>query len=74
MEETWGSWIIRILHVPMWLHLQGDRSIGSYSSGRSCHSLALLGFLVGADHIIRDDDIANKLWKCFSSVDRHALL
>jgi hypothetical protein len=42
--------------------------------GRSCHNLTLLGFLVGVDCIIRDDDIADELWKCPSSVERHALL
>jgi hypothetical protein len=29
--------------------------------GRICHSLPLLGFLVGADYIIRNDDITDKL-------------
>jgi hypothetical protein len=42
--------------------------------GWSSHSLPLLGFLVGVDGIVRDHDIANKLWKCPSSVERHALL
>jgi hypothetical protein len=26
-EKTQGSWIVGILHVPMWLHLQSDHSI-----------------------------------------------
>jgi hypothetical protein len=26
-EKTWGSWIVGILHVPMWLHLQSGHSI-----------------------------------------------
>jgi hypothetical protein len=60
--------------VGRWSHDVYHSVLRGSSSGRSCHSLALLVFLVGADHIIRDDDIANKLWKCFSSVDRHALL
>jgi hypothetical protein len=30
------------------------------TSGRSFHSLPLLGFFVGADHIICDDDNAKK--------------
>jgi hypothetical protein len=34
------------------------------TTGWSCHSLPLLGFLVGADGIIHDHDIADKLWKC----------
>jgi hypothetical protein len=46
----------------------------SSTIGRSCHNLTLLGFLVGVDCIIRDDDIADELWKCPSSVERHALL
>jgi hypothetical protein len=29
MEETRGSWIAGIPHVPMWLRLQSDHSIGS---------------------------------------------
>jgi hypothetical protein len=44
------------------------------TTGWSGHNLPLLGFLVGADCIIRDHDIADKLWKCPSSVERHALL
>jgi hypothetical protein len=43
-------------------------------SRRSCHSLPLLGLLVGADCIVRDDNIADKLWKYPSRVERHALL
>jgi hypothetical protein len=27
MEETQGSWITGILHVPTWLHLWSDHSI-----------------------------------------------
>jgi hypothetical protein len=46
----------------------------SSTAGWSSHSLALLGFLVGADGIVRDHDIAHKLWKCPCSVERHALL
>jgi hypothetical protein len=40
----------------------------------SSHSLPLLGFLVGADGVVRDHDIADELWKCPSSVERRALL
>jgi hypothetical protein len=40
----------------------------------SSHNLPLLGFLVSTDCIIRDHDVADKLWKCPSSVERHALL
>jgi hypothetical protein len=29
MEGTRGSWIVETPHVPTWLHLQSDRSIGS---------------------------------------------
>jgi hypothetical protein len=42
--------------------------------GGSCPSLPLLGFLVGVDYIVRDHDIADKLWKCPSGVECHALL
>jgi hypothetical protein len=41
-----------VVHRPV---LQGS------TFGQSCHSLPLLGFLMNADCIIRDDDIANKL-------------
>jgi hypothetical protein len=44
------------------------------TSGRSCHNLPLLGFLVGADCIFCDYGIADELCKCSSSVERHALL
>jgi hypothetical protein len=44
------------------------------TTGWSCHNLSLLGFLVGADCIVYDHDIADELWKCPSSVERHALL
>jgi hypothetical protein len=44
------------------------------TSGRSCHNLPLLGFLVGVDRIVYDDDIADKLGKCPSRVERDALL
>jgi hypothetical protein len=44
------------------------------TTGWSSHSLALLGFLVGVDGIVHDHDIAHKLWKCPSSVERHVLL
>jgi hypothetical protein len=44
------------------------------TTGWSSHNLPLLGFLVGTDGIIRDHDITHKLWKCPSSVERHALL
>jgi hypothetical protein len=40
----------------------------------SNHSLPLLGFLVGADGVVCYHDIADELWKCPSSVERHALL
>jgi hypothetical protein len=40
----------------------------------SCHNLPVLGFLVSADGIIHDHDIADKLRKYPSSVERHALL
>jgi hypothetical protein len=33
MEETWGSWIVGIPHVPTWPHLQSDHSIGSCRIG-----------------------------------------
>jgi hypothetical protein len=42
--------------------------------GRSCHNLPLLDFLVGTDCIVRDHDIAYKLWKHPSSVECHTLL
>jgi hypothetical protein len=44
------------------------------TTGWSCHNLPLLGFLVGADCIIHDHDIADELWKRPFSVERHALL
>jgi hypothetical protein len=40
----------------------------------SSNNLPLLGFVVGTDSIIRDHDIAHKLWKYPSSVERHVLL
>jgi hypothetical protein len=47
---------------------------GGGTSGQSCHNLPLLGFLMGTDCIVHDYDIADKLWKCPSSVEHHALL
>jgi hypothetical protein len=44
------------------------------TTGWSSHNLPLLGFLVGADGIVRDHDVADEFWKCPSIVDRHALL
>jgi hypothetical protein len=44
------------------------------TTGWSYHNLPLLGFLVGVDGIIHDHDIADKLWKCYPGVERHALL
>jgi hypothetical protein len=44
------------------------------TTGWSSHNLPLLGFLVGADGVVRDHHIADELWKCPSSVERHALL
>jgi hypothetical protein len=44
------------------------------TTGWSCHNLPIISFLVGAYCIIRDHDIAHKLWKCPSSVECHALL
>jgi hypothetical protein len=44
------------------------------TTGWSSHNLPLLGFLVGADCIVRDHDIADELWKRPSSVECHALL
>jgi hypothetical protein len=44
------------------------------TTGWRCHGLPLLGFLVGTNCIIRDHDIADKLWKCPSGVECHALL
>jgi hypothetical protein len=41
---------------------------------RSYHSLPLLCLLVGADCIIRDDDIADEVWERPYSVECHALL
>jgi hypothetical protein len=40
----------------------------------SSHNLPLLGFLVCADCVVHDHDIADELWKCPSSVERHVLL
>jgi hypothetical protein len=54
-----------VVHCPV---LRGN------TSEHSCHNLPLLGFLASVDYIVRGDDIANKLWKCPSSVERHALL
>jgi hypothetical protein len=54
-----------VVHRPV---LQGS------TTGQSNHNLPLLGFLVGADCIIHNHDIADELWKCPSSVERHALL
>jgi hypothetical protein len=34
------------------------------TTGWSIHNLPLLGFLVGADGIICDHDVADELWKC----------
>jgi hypothetical protein len=44
------------------------------TTGWRCHDLPLLGFLVGVNCIIRDHDITDKLWKCPSGVECHALL
>jgi hypothetical protein len=44
------------------------------TTGWSSHNLHLLGFLVGMDGIVRDHDVADKLWTCPSSIERHALL
>jgi hypothetical protein len=48
---TWVGGVVVVHHLVLW---------GS-TFGRSCHILPLLGFLMGADHIIHDDDIADKL-------------
>jgi hypothetical protein len=39
-----------------------------------CHDLSLLALLVGVDHIIRDNDVADKLWKGSSSAEHKELL
>jgi hypothetical protein len=44
------------------------------TTGWSGHNLPLLGFLVGVNCIVRDYDIADELWKCSSSIERHELL
>jgi hypothetical protein len=44
------------------------------TTGWSSHNLPLLGFLVGVDGVVPDHDVADELWKCPSSVERHALL
>jgi hypothetical protein len=44
------------------------------TTGRSYHNLRLLAFPVGADCVVHDQDIAEKLWKCPFGVERHALL
>jgi hypothetical protein len=44
------------------------------TTGWSGHNLPLLGFLVSTDGIVRDHDVADKLRKYPSSVERHALL
>jgi hypothetical protein len=44
------------------------------TTGWSGHNLPLLGFLVGADGVVRDHNVADELWKCPSSVEPHALL
>jgi hypothetical protein len=33
------------------------------TTGWSCHNLSLIALLMGVDPIIRDDDIADELWK-----------
>jgi hypothetical protein len=44
------------------------------TTGWSYHNLHLLGFHVGADGIIHDHNIADKLWKCSPDVECHAPL
>jgi hypothetical protein len=44
------------------------------TTGSSSHNLSLLGFLVDADGIVRDHDVADELWKYPSSLERHVLL
>jgi hypothetical protein len=44
------------------------------TTGWSSHNLPLLSFLVGANGVVHDHDVADEFWKCPSSVERHALL
>jgi hypothetical protein len=46
-------------------HLVLRRSTTRWNS----HNLPLLGFLVGADGVVRDHHIVDELWKCPSSVE-----
>jgi hypothetical protein len=81
--EAGGDPLLLLMRVLVLLRLSGwvggavvvHRLVHRRSTaGWSCHSLPLLGFLVCADCIIRDHDIADELWKCPSSVERYALL
>jgi hypothetical protein len=47
---------------------------GTSTARRSYHRLPLICFLVGADRLIHDDDITNKLWEWPSHIEHHALL
>jgi hypothetical protein len=42
--------------------------------GWDCHSLLLLALLVSTDCVIRNDSIADKLWKGSASAERKTLL
>jgi hypothetical protein len=71
------SWTLMLVLGSRWIgeamvvhHLVLQRSTARWSS----HNLPLLGFLVRADGIVCDHDVANELWKCPSSVEHHALL
>jgi hypothetical protein len=56
--------VMMIHHLVLW------RS----TTGRSCHNHCLLALLVGADCIIRDDDVVDELWEGSASSEHHALL
>jgi hypothetical protein len=44
------------------------------TTGWSSHNLPLLRFLVGADGVVHDHDVADERWKCPSSLECHALM
>jgi hypothetical protein len=62
------------VEVDRWSHGVHRPVLRRSTTRWSSHSLSLLGFLMGADGIVCDHDIAHKLWKCPSCVDLHALL
>jgi hypothetical protein len=72
-----GRLLLVLLRLPWWVDgtmVVHHPVLQRGTTGWSSHIRPLLGFLVGADCIIRYHDVADELWKCPFRVERHALL